>query len=141
MLFMAAEKNPLSLLQQTPGNKLLKYHFQPMQALPYAILGILKSLGQIPNWLALSDLPVPSIDIPEDFLGINVAPADDPAIDNYIVERLNELGIRQVRMDFAYSSIDGAAQRLLNRLLSDGFDVLLDIFPDPADAKVLYKST
>jgi hypothetical protein len=118
----------------------LTKNLHPLQVLPYAIVDILKSLFQFGKWLSLSDSPVQSIDIPDDFFGVNVAAADDPVIDDYIVERLTELGISQVRMDFAYSSKNAPAQRLLDKLLDQGFQVLLDVFPNLEEAKILYKS-
>ena len=115
-------------------------NFHPLQVLPFAIIDILKSLFQLGKWLSLSDSPVQSTDVPKDFFGINVAAADDPAVDDYILERLTELGVSQVRMDFAYSSKNAPAQRLLDKLLDRGFQVLLDVFPNLEDAKTLYKS-
>ncbi len=96
------------------------------------------SLGR---WLSLPDTPNQVFEISKDFFGVNVAPGDDPAVDDYLIARLRELGVSQVRMDFAYSSKGGPAQRLLDTLLEKQFEVLLDVFPDRAEAKILYKNT
>ncbi|MGZ8250879.1 MAG: hypothetical protein ACXW1P_00920, partial [Methylophilaceae bacterium] len=40
--------------------------------------------------------------VPNDFVGICVATAQDPAIDDYVIARLLELGVRHVRLDFTY---------------------------------------
>ncbi|MEL0081519.1 MAG: lipopolysaccharide kinase InaA family protein [Gammaproteobacteria bacterium] len=82
-------------------------------------------------------MPASSLTIPGDFLGINVAPSDDPQCDDYIIARLAELKINQVRMDYSYSSIDGDAERLLRRLLADGKQVLLNVFPPAAETRKL----
>ncbi|MBE9538325.1 MAG: hypothetical protein IMF06_04535, partial [Proteobacteria bacterium] len=52
--------------------------------LPAAIVDILKSLLQLKHWLSLPDSPGQVFDISEDFVGVNVAPAEDPAVDDYI---------------------------------------------------------
>ncbi len=68
-----------------------------------------------------------------ELFGINIAPASDPDCDTYIIERLQELGIDHVRMNYTYASVDGDAQRLLQRVLAEGKHVLLTIIP-PAEA-------
>lgn len=91
-------------------------------------------LGKIPSWLRLSH-EISSVEqVPTDFFGVNIATSDDPRCDDYIVNALRELSIANVRMDFSYSSIDGSAQRLLERVLAEDFDVLLDIFPSREEA-------
>jgi len=114
--------------------------FQPLKTLPSATVDILKSLRDIPRWLSLPSSPQQVFEFPGDFIGINVAPADDPVVDDYILARLEELGISHVRMDFAYSSRNGPAQRLLDILLENKYQVMLDIFPNVEEAKILYRS-
>jgi len=111
-----------------------------MQALPAATIDILKSLFDFGKWLSLPDAPDGAFDISKDFIGINVAPGDDSAVDDYILAHLRELGISHVRMDFAYSSQNGRAQQLLDTLLDNNFQVMLDIFPNLKEARDLYKS-
>lgn len=99
---------------------------------------MLKSLAHAPTWLKLSH----EIDSPrfvgEDFLGVNVATSGDPACDDYVLDRLAELEIKQVRLAFTYCSHNGDAQRLLERLLSADFQVLLTIFPAYEDAAIIH---
>ncbi|MEH6581943.1 MAG: lipopolysaccharide kinase InaA family protein [Halioglobus sp.] len=116
-------------------NKLL----QPLQAYPLAALDFAKAVGQIGKWLQLSDQPLPTTVVPTDYFGINVAPADDANVDDYIVARLNEIGLGQVRMDFSYDSFEGPAERLLDRLIVEGFRVMLEVFPPLDQAKQLFK--
>lgn len=73
--------------------------------------------------------------VENDFFGINIAPAADPSVDDFIIERLQELGLQHVRMNFTYDSIGGDAERLLQRVISDGFRVLLTLMPPYEDAK------
>lgn len=88
-------------------------------------------------WFGISSEINPPIAISDDFFGINIATSDDPACDDYVIENLRQLGIQHVRMDFSYESFGGYAERLLNRVLAEGFNVLLDIFPPREEARKL----
>jgi len=70
--------------------------------------------------------------VPGDFFGVCVATQDDPACDDYVLDRLRELGLRHVRLDYAPSATGGPPERLLRRLLDDGFAVCLHLVPPPA---------
>ena len=118
----------------------MKPEFHPARFLPAAIADILKSVFQLKHWLSLPDSPGQAFEISRDFVGVNVAPAEDPAVDDYILARLAELGVSHIRMDFAYSSKNGPAQRLLTTLLENNFQVMLNIFPNLEEARALYKS-
>ncbi len=113
-------------------NKLL----HPLFGYPVAGLDFLRALAQLPGWLSNSAAPKPQ-SLPDDFLGVNVAPADDPAMDELIVGHLADLGLDQVRMDYSYDGPGGPAQRLLDRLLTEGYTVLLDVFPPLGEAEEL----
>jgi hypothetical protein len=71
--------------------------------------------------------------IPEDFFGINVATSEDERCDDYVIARLQELGINNVRLAFSYCSLDGPAARFLDKLLDKHFVVSLVVLP-PMDA-------
>ena len=58
----------------------------------------------------------PGVTVENDFFGINIAPSADPQVDDFIIERLQELGLQHVRMNFTYDSLEGDAERLLERL-------------------------
>lgn len=115
-------------------NKLL----HPLYGYPLAALEFLKAVGQSVRFMALDHQPQPGADIPKDFFGVNLAPGDDPATDDYILEHLQQLGINQVRMDFSYESHDAPAQRLLDRLLEQGLDVMLDLLPPLGEAGLIF---
>jgi hypothetical protein len=100
-------------------------------------LALLAGLADVPAWLRLSAEPAACVALPPDFLGVNVAPAGDLDTETWILDALRRLGLRQVRMDFSYDSADGPAQRLLERLLDDGADVMLDLFPPAGEARLL----
>ena len=71
--------------------------------------------------------------VPEFFAGVGVAGTDDPASDDYVVARLREIGVRSVRLDFTYGDASGPAARLLERLCSESFQVMLHLV-QPCDA-------
>jgi hypothetical protein len=67
------------------------------------------------------------------FAGVGVATAADPAIDSYVIARLNTLGVRQVRLDFTYGDHDNHVARFLDALCAQSFHVLLHLV-QPAEA-------
>ena len=73
--------------------------------------------------------------IPEDFVGMCVASSPDPACDDYIIDRCNEMGFRQVRVDYTFGSGENHTARSLERLLDDSFRVLLHLVQPLEEAK------
>ncbi len=109
----------------------------PTFSWPTLIVDILKELIRSRLWLGVSsDVSLP-VNIDNDFFGVNIAPSENIECENYTVSRLAELGIRHVRMDFSYCSIDGDAQRLLDRVLDEGLEVFLNVFPLDTEAKIM----
>lgn len=107
----------------------------------HALFGVLEAVSAIPRWLRLSHVVVPGTKVPNDFFGINVATNQDPKCDDYIVECLQELQLTQVRMSYSYDSVDAPAERLLQRLLEEGYSVLLDLLPSASDARRMHRDT
>lgn len=99
----------------------------------------MRALCQIGKWLRLGHEPLAESRVPPDYFGINVATSQDPAVDDYLLARLDDLGIKQVRMDFSYDSPGGPAERLLERLLAADFNVMLEVFPSMEEAQQLFK--
>lgn len=73
--------------------------------------------------------------VAEDFCGLVVAAAPDPAGDERLIEALNELGLRRVRLDYSYESAAGHTGRFLARLLDNGFSVLLHLVQPYSEAR------
>ena len=65
--------------------------------------------------------------VPDDFAGVGVATGADPAIDDYVLARLEELGIRQVRIDYTYGDEEGPPARLLEKLCAHSYQVMLHL--------------
>lgn len=88
-------------------------------ALKYVVKGRLALPG--------GHLPKPAHQVPEDFIGVGVTTGDDPAIDDFILAKLTELNLQQVRLDFTYTDLNGPVSRLLDKLLTAKINVLLHL--------------
>jgi hypothetical protein len=117
----------------------LNRFLHPLYGYPVAIFDVFRAIAGSPRWLGLDHLPGDNSDISADFFGVNVAPGEHPTTDDYIFERLDELGLRQVRMDYSYGSVGSAAQGLLDRLLEREFQVFLNVFPPLQEAEILHE--
>lgn len=65
--------------------------------------------------------------VPRVFTGVGVSTSDDPAVDAYVLEKIEALGISQVRVDFSYDDLHGPVARLLDKLLETPTQVLLHL--------------
>ncbi len=89
------------------------------------------------SWRRTRRQPVAAGDVPQDFIGICVASAPDPASDDYLIARLKELGLKQVRLDFSYASRGAHGERLLKRLLDESLRVCLHLVQPLAEVRAL----
>lgn len=78
--------------------------------------------------------------VPADFAGIGVATAADPAIDDKVIGYLQELDIRQVRLDFTYGDTDNHVARFLEKLIAHDFNVMLHLVQPFAAAKAMHET-
>jgi len=88
-------------------------------------------------WFNISPSLSAGAHVSADFFGINIAPSPDPRFDDYTIERLKELQLKHIRMDFTYDSFGGDAERLLKRILAEKYLVMLDLLPPKEDAALL----
>ena len=72
-------------------------------------------------------LPLPDHQVSADFSGVGVATSEDPAMDAYVIARLRELGVDQVRLDFTYGDEDNHVARFLDRLSEESFHIMLHL--------------
>ncbi len=89
----------------------------PLVGYPVAALEFVRTLGDVAIALRLPSKPLDRFRVERDFFGVNVATGDNPAVYDYIITRLRELGLTRVRLDLSYESLDGPPARLLDRLL------------------------
>ncbi|WP_029147717.1 lipopolysaccharide kinase InaA family protein [Methylophilus sp. 5] len=76
-------------------------------------------------WLKNSHLPAINHTIPDDFTGLCVASNADPATDSYVLEQLQAIGVKRVRLDMSDDDARPFQERFLRRLLAAGFSVTL----------------
>ncbi len=94
--------------------------------------------------MALKDghLPVADHMVSPDFAGVCVATAEDVAIDRYVVDRLEDLGIQQVRVDITYGDLENHVARLIDTLISRKNRILLHLVqPYAAARKMEWRGT
>lgn len=96
---------------------------------------VIKELVASRLWMNIPSDPMAPVKIDNSFFGINIAPSNDPRCDDYTLERLQELKIKNVRMDFSYQSFNSDAERLLQRLIDLQYRVFLNVFPPIDEAK------
>ena len=80
-------------------------------------------------------LPLQGHVVPENFVGVGVTTSDDPAVDDYILQQLQALELKQVRLDFTYGDEGGPVNRLLERLLATDIQVLLHLVQPFSEAQ------
>jgi hypothetical protein len=78
-------------------------------------------------------LPTSQHTVPSNFIGICVASNANPAVDDYIVQQLQTLGVKRVRLDFTYGDLDNHNARFLRRLIAEKFEITLHLL-QPFDA-------
>jgi tRNA A-37 threonylcarbamoyl transferase component Bud32 len=82
-------------------------------------------------------IPPAAHTVPTDFTGVGVAASDDPAVDDYIINQLQALGVRNVRIDVSYGDEDGPTARLLHKLLQTDLHVVVHLVQPFDDAFVM----
>lgn len=98
-------------------------------------------LGVSGRWLAAgADEPAGKLQVGKDFFGLCVAGSEDPPGDDFIIERLKELGLRHVRLDFASNSRATFQERFLRRLINENFQVCLHLVQSHSEAGSMQKS-
>lgn len=71
--------------------------------------------------------------IPNDFIGVCVASNANPATDDYVVQQLQALGIKRVRLDLTYGDLTRDNSRFLRRLIAEKLAITLHLL-QPFDA-------
>lgn len=105
-----------------------------------AVPSILK-LSVSGRWLtAGADEPAGKLEVGKDFFGLCVAGSEDPLGDDFIIERLKELGLRHVRLDFTSNSRATFQERFLRRLIDENFRVCLHLVQSHSEAESMQKS-
>ena len=78
--------------------------------------------------------PAGEHEVSPDFFGICAAGSGDPAGEDYIVEKLKDLGLKSVRVDFSYHSRGQYGEKFLRRLIAEKFNICLHLVQPFAEA-------
>lgn len=81
--------------------------------------------------------PIKGHVVPVDFACVGVAAANNPQVDQYIVEQLQQLGVQRVRLDFSYDDFEGNQSRLLSALIRAGFKLHLHLVQPFSEAQAM----
>lgn len=115
-------------------------HIAAWKVLVRGCVDVAGAFASMPKWYALSHEINHRHSLGDDFFGVSIATSDDISCDDAVVDYLRDLNINHVRLDYSYCSQGGNTQRLLDRVIAEGFDVMLDIFPAPEEAGLLAKN-
>ncbi|MGA0121059.1 MAG: lipopolysaccharide kinase InaA family protein [Methylophilaceae bacterium] len=80
------------------------------------------------------ELPNRSHRVPDDFIGINIASNDELETDDYIFDRIHELGVKNLRIYFTYTDFNNHKSRLLKKLKDFDGNLIINISPPIKDA-------
>ena len=101
------------------------------------VMDLAHTAVQIPRWISLPHQAPGSVPVKQDAFGVNVASAEDSRCDDYVIGQLRSAAITHVRLAWDVDSQHNHTKRFLERLLSEGFDVMVALLPTFADAKRL----
>lgn len=85
--------------------------------------------------------PVEQHTIPNDFISVCVASNANPATDGYVVQQLQALGIKRVRLDMTYGDLTRDNSRFLRRLIAEKLDITLHLLQPFEAAKNMHLKT
>lgn len=119
-------KTPSLLKAASKPNKMLTWPLL-LRALSYIFQGKLTTHR--------GHLPQQNHAVPMYFVGVGIASAEDPQVDDYVISQLKNLAIKEVRLDFTYGDLDGFNARFLSRLIAEQFAITLHIVPPMFAAK------
>lgn len=89
-------------------------------------------------YLKRSHQPQTGHTLDPDFMGICVASAADPAMDDYVIAQLQALAIHRVRLDICDDDGLATQQRFCQRLLNHGYKVTLHLIQPLSAAKQMH---
>lgn len=79
--------------------------------------------------------------IPGDFFGINIASNQNPDTDAFILKKIKELNVKNVRLYFTYQDLNNHKKRLLEKLVDQNLNIIININPPHDDCLNFHKSS
>jgi hypothetical protein len=92
---------------------------------PRAAGEILRVLGGTGMWSGVDGQGHTGIRVEQDFFGINVAGSPDERVNEASLMYLEQLGLRQVRVDLSYPGLGDYPERFIRQVLQAGYRVFL----------------
>ncbi|MEK9770876.1 MAG: lipopolysaccharide kinase InaA family protein [Nitrosomonadales bacterium] len=71
--------------------------------------------------------------IPENFFGVNIASNQNPDTDTFILKKIKELNVKNVRLYFTYKDLNNHKKRLLEKLANENLNIIININPPYED--------
>ncbi len=99
----------------------------------------LKYFTQFLLFYARSDLrhieraDVPHV-VPENFIGVNIASNKNEDTDEYILDKIQDLRLKNLRIYFTYEDLNNHKARLLKKLKHFNGSIIVNLSPPPKDA-------
>jgi hypothetical protein len=72
--------------------------------------------------------------VPENLIGVNIASNENEKTDEYILDKIQDLGVKNLRIYFTYQDLNDHKARLLKKLKYFSGSVIVNLSPPPKDA-------
>jgi hypothetical protein len=72
--------------------------------------------------------------VPENFIGVNIASNENEETDEYILDKIQDLGVKNLRIYFTYQDLNNHKARLLKKLKYFSGSIIINLSPPPKDA-------
>jgi len=72
--------------------------------------------------------------VPENFIGVNIASNENEETDEYILDKIQDLGVKNLRIYFTYQDLNNHKARLLKKLKHFSGSIIVNLSPPPKDA-------
>ena len=72
--------------------------------------------------------------VPENFIGVNIASNKNEDTDEYILDKIQDLGLKNLRIYFTYEDLNNHKARLLKKLKHFNGSIIVNLSPPPKDA-------
>jgi hypothetical protein len=83
------------------------------------------------------ELPSSIHTVPNDFIGINIASNDEIRTDQFIIDKILDLKIKNLRIHFSYLDFNTHKARLIHKLDSYDGQLIINLSPPPNDSSSL----
>jgi hypothetical protein len=72
--------------------------------------------------------------VPENFIGVNIVSNENEETDDYVLDKIQDLGVKNLRIYFTYQDLNNHKARLLKKLKHFSGSIIVNLSPPPKDA-------